>query len=97
VQQKHHWTIGGARFRVTDIEDPGLDLLQRAERRVGPGLDRVELAGLRPRDADPRESGGRDAQRRGAQKAAATMVDLFGYVRLSGMGQSEQEPEIDAT
>ncbi len=76
MQQQHDRATGGARLRIGDSEHAGVDLLQRAERCVGPGLDRDELAGLRLRKADLAERGGGEGQRRGAQKAAAVMVDF---------------------
>src|SRR5260221_6576539 len=36
VQKNYRATIGGASFSVSDIQDAGVDLLQRAERRVRP-------------------------------------------------------------
>ena len=35
--------IDGADFSISDIQDPGIDLLQCAERRVRPRLDRGEI------------------------------------------------------
>ena len=40
VQKNDRGTIGGAGFGVADIQDAGIDLLQRAERRVRSRLDR---------------------------------------------------------
>jgi hypothetical protein len=46
VQENDHGTIGGAGFGVADIEDGGIDLLQRPERGVRSRLGRG-IAGLR--------------------------------------------------
>jgi len=43
VQQNDRRPIGGTGFGVTDIQDSGVDLLQRSERRVRSGL----IAGTR--------------------------------------------------
>ena len=56
VQKNDRRTIGGAGFSVSDVQDAGIDLLQRSERRVRPRLDRGQLAGrparLRVRGTD---------------------------------------------
>ena len=49
MQKNDGRTIGGAGFGVADIQDAGVDLLQRAERRIRARLDRVDRAGLRVR------------------------------------------------
>ena len=68
-----------AGFGIADIQDAGVDLLQRAKRRIHPGLDRVHLAGLRVRGAADPEPGGGNGERRVAQNAAATVVDFCGH------------------
>ena len=40
MQKNDHGAIGRAGLGVADIQDAGIDLLQRSERRVRPGLDR---------------------------------------------------------
>jgi hypothetical protein len=47
VQKHDHRAIGRAGFGVSDIQEAGIDLLERAEGRV-----RVRVAGLRRRGAD---------------------------------------------
>jgi hypothetical protein len=80
VQQNDCGTIGGAGFGISDIQDAGIDLLQRAERRVRPRLDRSRIrgpcrAGLCVRQTAQHELSGGDAHRRGAKKAASILVD----------------------
>ena len=43
VQKNDRRAIGGTGFGVADIQDAGIDLLQRGERRVRPRLDRGQL------------------------------------------------------
>ena len=43
VQKNDRRTIGGAGFGVSDIQDAGIDLLERGERCVRPPLDRGQL------------------------------------------------------
>ena len=43
VQKNDRRAIGGTGFGVADIQDAGIDLLQRAERDVRPRLDRGQL------------------------------------------------------
>ena len=46
VQKNDRGTIGGAGFGVSDIQQAGIDLLQRAERSVRSRLDRRQLSRL---------------------------------------------------
>jgi hypothetical protein len=65
------------------LSTPGIDLLQRGERRIRARLDRWQarslvFARLCLREAEHTELSGSDGRSRGADKAAATMVDFFG-------------------
>ena len=70
VQKNDRRAVGGAGFGVADVQDAGIDLLQRAERGVRPRLDRgqLRLGGLRVRRADHAELGGRGGHGRGAEE-----------------------------
>ena len=77
-------TVGGAGFGVADVQDAGVDLLQRAERRVCPRLALGQAHGLRLyglcfRGINHAESCGGGCHDRGADKAAAGTVKLFGH------------------
>jgi hypothetical protein len=89
VQQNDGSTTGRAGFGIADIEDPGIDLLERSERSVRSTLDRRQTRRfrLRRRRARQTELGDGGAERRGAEQAAAVMVDLFGTIDL-GHGKS---------
>ena len=84
VQKNDRGTIGGTGFGVSDIEEAGVDLLQRAKRRVRSRLDRAQLRRFcsRCRGTDHAELGGSKGHRRSAKKAAAMLVDLFGRFGL---------------
>jgi hypothetical protein len=90
MQQNDGGTVGGAGLGITDIEQAGIDLLQRAERGVRARLDlgqfgRFCLADLRIRRTAQGELGGCEGHRGGAEKAAAVLVDVFGsFDRVHG-------------
>jgi len=84
VQQNDGLAVGGACLGITDIEQPGIDLLQRCERRVrarleSPGvqslLGRFCLGGGAKRELDCGKCHGSSAE-----KAAAVVVDLVGHL-----------------
>ena len=85
MQQEDRRTLGGAGFRISDIEEAGIDPLQGGERGVRPRRDRGQRrfrrAGLRRRGADA-ELGGGEAEGGGAEEAAAAAVDRFGRLDL---------------
>jgi hypothetical protein len=83
VQKNDRTTAGGAGFGISDVEHAGIDLLERAERRVRSRLDRGRInradpARLRARRTGDAEPGERNGHGRGTQEAAAMMVDVFG-------------------
>ena len=63
VQKNDRRAIGRAGFGVSDIQDAGIDLLQRAERRVRPRLDRGQSAALSCRIARPQNRSCRAGRR----------------------------------
>ena len=77
MQKNDRRTIGGTGFGVADVQDAGIDLLQRAERRVRSRLDRRDLSPpvVLPRTDHPELSGG-DGHRGGAKEAASILVDF---------------------
>jgi hypothetical protein len=78
VQKNDRRAIGGASFGVSDIEDAGIDLLQRAEGRICSRLDRRDFCLdplCRSRTDHPELRGG-DGHRGGAKEAASILVDF---------------------
>jgi hypothetical protein len=83
VQKYDRRTVRRAGLGVADVEQAGVDPLQRRERRVRSRLDRGQrrricLTGLRGRRAAHSKLCGGDRHDRGAKEAAATMVDFVG-------------------
>ena len=82
MQQKDYRAIGGAGFGVSDVQKAGVDLLQGRERGVRPRVDRGQVrfcrAGLSVRRTAHAELRGCNSHGRGADKAAARMIDIFG-------------------
>jgi hypothetical protein len=89
VQQNDGSAIGRAGFGIADIEDPGIDLLERSERSVRSRLDRRQARrfGLRCCGADQTKLRDRGAERRDAKETTTVMVDLFGSINF-GHGKS---------
>jgi hypothetical protein len=88
VQEDDDRAIGRTRFGVGHIQHAGIDLLQRTERDVGPGLDLDQLraGGLCARRDQHSELGGCGGERRGTEKAAAIVVDVFDLAeRIHGL------------
>jgi hypothetical protein len=86
VQQIDRGPVGGAGFGLTDIEQAGIDLLQRAERggsRLNSGqLLRICLDSLYIGRTNHAELGRGKGHGRSPEKAAALMIDVFGYFDL---------------
>jgi hypothetical protein len=81
VQKNDRGTIGGACFRVTDVEDAGVDLLQRRERGVRSRLDRRQRrrscpADLRVRRRHKAELSGDDGAGCSTDQAAPLVVEV---------------------
>jgi len=77
VQQEHWRTAWGTRFGVADVEDPGMDLLERSKRRARARLargsaSRLCLAGLRGRRTQSAEPGGGNSHGCSAHKGSGT-------------------------
>jgi len=75
-------TIGGTRFCIANIQQAGIDLLQRAERRIRSRLDRRHgcsscVARQRVRGTDHAELRGGQRHGRGTQKSAPRLVERF--------------------
>ena len=80
---------------VSDIQDAGIDLLERCERRMRPRFGHAQchrfgLAGLRSRGIAHGEPGRGNGHGRGAKKAAAIIVDvldirIFSILNLCGL------------
>ena len=86
MQQNNGLPIGRTRFGIGDVQHAGVDVLQRAERGVGPRPDPGErrlggLRGGRQQYAELRGGG----QSGGADQMAATKVDPF---QIAVHGQS---------
>src|SRR5215467_2791900 len=81
VQENDHWSVGGTGFSVTDIQDAGIDLLQRSEGRVCSWLDcrHVYLFSLCCCRIDHPELTGGDCKRGDAKEAASVLVDFRHY------------------
>jgi hypothetical protein len=79
VQQNDRRPVGGAGLGVADVEDAGVDLLQRAERGIRSRLECGQLWLLRlgMQRADRPELSGGNHQAHGAEEAATMMVDVF--------------------
>ena len=82
MQQNDRGTVGGTGFGVADVEEAGIDLFQRRERCVRPGLEPWEIGrpclfGLCLRGTGQAKLGGRDGHGSSAKKASAILVDLF--------------------
>src|SRR5712691_8739418 len=82
VQKNYRRTVGGTLVGVSDVEESGVDLFDRAERRVGrtPGRRRdcrVFFVGSSFCSGEVAEARGGDGHRRGAEKPAAIIVGLF--------------------
>ena len=79
VQKNDRGTIGGTGFGVSDIEDAGINLFQRGERRVRPRLDRRQRGllrlGLRLGGPHHAKLGRGKAHRRSRKKATPMAVD----------------------
>jgi hypothetical protein len=77
VQQDHHGPIGRTGLGIADVENAGLDLFERAERRIRAHLDRREALrnGWR-REVPEQNAGARHAQDGGTEEAATIMIDL---------------------
>ena len=85
MQQDDGRTIAGAGFGVADIQDTGVDLLQRAERRVRPRLDprdihRLGGGGLCVRAAAQGELSRRQGHSSSTTEAAAIAVDVLRHI-----------------
>ena len=91
MQKNDGRPIGGAGFGVTDIQDAGIDLLQRSERRVRSRLDRRQLcrccgACLCACGARCSKLRGRDDDCCSADEPASTMFD-FSNISVVSMAQ----------
>ena len=87
MQKNDRRAIGGAGFGVSDIQDAGIDLLQRAERCVRPWLDGGQPSGacltwLCGCGTDDAKLSGCRGQRSSANKVTAMPVYVF-----SGFGR----------
>jgi hypothetical protein len=82
VQQKNYRAIGGAGLGVSNIQEASVDLLQGRERGVRARLDCGQVwfcrAVLSVRRTAQAELRGCNSHGRGADKAAARMIDIFG-------------------
>src|SRR5262245_51077633 len=77
-------TIAWPHFGIANVQNSGIDLLQRAERLVPSRFDRrhscrFSLARLCGGRTDHAELGGRNRHYYGGKKAATIMVDYFGH------------------
>ncbi|MGO9427720.1 hypothetical protein [Rhodoblastus sp.] len=77
MQEHDSRPFGGTCFRISDIEDTGVDLLQRGEGAIGSRL-RCGGASLRLLSTDRAEFRSGDGEGRSAKKAAAIRVNRFG-------------------
>jgi hypothetical protein len=87
VEEDYRRTIGGAGFSVSNTQEAGIDLLQRAERCVRPRLNCGHIwwgrfSGLRFYRTEDAELGGGNGHGRIAQKVAAVIVDFFRHLDL---------------
>ena len=87
MQQNDCWTIDRAGLGISDIENTGIDLLQRDESGVRAGPDRRQIrracpAGLRKDGTAEDKRGGGHAYRGVVQEAATILVDGFRHVDL---------------
>ena len=88
VQKNDRRAIGGAGLGVADIQDAGIDLLQRAERRVRPRLDcgqicRFVLPVVLPQSRSCRAGRQRRPPRRAPRKRRRCMVDAASWRSVS--------------
>jgi hypothetical protein len=72
VQKNDHRAIGRAGFGVSDIQEAGIDLLERAEGRS------CSCCRLAPPRRRSRELHGREGHARSPKEAAAMMINFFG-------------------
>ncbi len=77
MQENNDGSVGGAGLGISDIERPGVDLLERREGRVRPRLDRgqLRLACLRMRRTNPTEFHSGNRKRGGSKKTAPIEVE----------------------
>ena len=92
MQQQDHGAIGRPGFCVADIQEAGIDLLQRGEGRVRPGLDWLDLGGLGLRGADQAQLGGGDGHGGDAEQPATLVIDLFGHSAALSNGNRGRPP-----
>ena len=93
VQKDHRRAIGRAGLGVADVQDAGVDLLERPEGRVRPGLNRWQsrgscLADLCCRRTDYAELRGRNRRGSSIKKATAMPVDPSELVLTSDLLRS---------
>jgi hypothetical protein len=82
VEEKNRRSIRGAGLDISNIEDTGIDLLQRGKRRIGSGSNccqprRFGLAGLRLCRADHTKLGRGGGHGCGPEEPASIFIDFI--------------------